>query len=75
MKRIIQLLLATLVTAVLTGCVTGYEAPSVDLYGGTHMTLNEKLLFATGSAVLKKSSGKELDRVTVELKKSCAWRW
>ena len=70
MRRITQLFLAAFVAVIMTACVTGYEAPSVDFPGGTHMTLNDKLLFARGSAVLKKSAWKELDRVAVELKKS-----
>ena len=73
MKRIIQFFLLACAAVVMTGCVTGYEvAPyaTTPPAGATHSTLNEAVLFARGSAVLKKGSGKVLDTVAADLKKN-----
>jgi OmpA-OmpF porin, OOP family len=70
MKRITQFLLLAFAAAIMAGCVTGYEVSYTNESGVTHSTLNESMLFASGSAVLKKGSGKVLDGVAAELKKS-----
>ena len=73
MKRITQLFLISFIAVIMAGCVTGFEvAPyaSTNVSGVTHSSLSSDLLFARGSAVLKKGSGKALDALAVDLKKS-----
>ncbi len=60
MKRFIQFFLAFIAAIVLAGCVI---AP-------VSTTLNESVLFARDSAVLKKDSGAVLDKLTADLKNS-----
>ncbi len=70
MKRIIQFFLLAFAAVIMAGCVTPYDVSYTAESGVTHSTLNEAMLFARGSAVLKKGSGKELDKIATELKKS-----
>ena len=70
MKRITQFFILVFAAAIMTGCVTGYEVNYTDQSGVTHTTLNDAMLFASGSAVLKKGSGKVLDKLAPELKKA-----
>ena len=62
MKRLAQSLLAILAAILLAACATPTEPVTT--------TLNESMLFARDSAVLKKDSGKALDKLAMDLKRT-----
>ena len=72
MKRIAQLLLAAMAFALLAGCESPpvKQAATTTEVQGTHFVLDEALLFARGSAKLKKGSGAVLDKLVPELQKA-----
>jgi len=70
MKRTYTYFFLIFAFAILAGCETSYKPIVTDESGIVHTTFKGDLLFDTGSATIKKGSGKLLDQLVPELQKS-----